>query len=297
MVARGIAALALLAVPAAAQDPRIGLLVVAHGADTGWNARVRHTMAQVEWPYGPTALAFLMGPEARTAGWDGAVAALVRDKAGAIIIVPLLVSSHGGHYRQIEHYAGLRDSWDGSGTRHDHPVSRPPVPVRVTPALDAAPELGEALASGWAALGERDRRRPVILIAHGPTAEAEGRRWVANLTEAVIPALRRAGHTAPARVGLLRDDAPPPERARAVAEIRDTILALSRRTGDSVVALTALISSGAIDRIKIPRDLASLPVRYHPTALTPRPEIARWIERIAREHLNAHPDADARQLQ
>jgi sirohydrochlorin ferrochelatase len=290
MVARYLLlALLLIAGPATSQQSPVGLLIVAHGADSGWNARVRETVTQVKWPHGPTALAFLMGAEAGTAGWDSALAQLARGGATSIRVVPLLVSSHGGHYRQIEFYAGLRGSWDGAGTRHDHPVRRPTVPVRVTPALDAAPELGAALAGGWATFTDADRRRPLVLIAHGPTADKEAQRWIANLSASALTALRRTGLLADARVGLLRDDAPAPERAQAVDAIRDTIQRLATASGDSVVVLTALISSGAIDRVKIPRDLEGLPVRYRPMSLTPRPEIARWIERIAAEQLTPSP--------
>jgi sirohydrochlorin ferrochelatase len=224
----------------------------------------------------------LMGPEAVTAGWDSAVARLRREGASAITVVPLMVSSHGAHYRQIEFYVGLRDSWEGLGTMHDHAVSRPPpVPARVTPALDAAPELGAALAAGWSALDSSDRRRPVVLIAHGPTAEAEARDWTDNLSRAAIPALQGAGLRAPVRIGLLRDDAPASERGSAIAAIRDTVQRLASDVGDSVVVLPVLISSGAINRVKIPHDLAGLPVRYTPSPLAPRAELARWIERIA----------------
>jgi sirohydrochlorin ferrochelatase len=272
----------LIAAPLAGQQ-RAGLLVVAHGADSGWNARVRQTLAQVRWPAGPVALAFLMGPEATSSGWDSALAQLERGGATSLTVVPLFVSSHGGHYRQVEYYAGVRDSWDGAGSSHDHAVRHPAMPVVVTPALDAAPEVGAALANAWAGLDSAVRRHPVIVIAHGPTSDAEAKRWVTNLSDAVVPALRRAGLRAEVRIGLLRDDAPPPDRARAIQAIRDTVTRLAAAGSDSVVVLTALISSGGIDRVKIPRDLEGLPVLYVPTPLAPRPELARWIERIAGE--------------
>lgn len=281
MVRRGVAVLAALAAaggtPARAQT---GLLVVAHGANAEWNARVRETVGQVRWPLGPVALAYLMGPEAAMAGWDSAVARLVRGGATSITVVPLLVSSHSGHYRQIEFYAGLRDSWDGIGSGHDHAANRPPpVPVRVTPALDGAPELGAALAVRWSALDPDDRHRPVVLVAHGPTDDAEAQRWLVNIRGTTDRALRAAGFTGELRVGLLRDDAPPAVRAAAVAQLRDTVSALVRAADDSVLVLPVLISSGTINKIKIPSDLADLPIRYVPTPLAPRAELARWIER------------------
>jgi sirohydrochlorin ferrochelatase len=154
-------------------------------------------------------------------------------------------------------------------------------PAAVTPALDAAPELGAVLASQWIALDERDRRRPLVLLAHGPTDGAEAARWVANVSIAAGAALRDAGLESPVRVGLLRDDAPPPLRAAAISELRDTVQALAARGRDSVLVLPVLISSGAINRVTIPRDLQGLPVRVVPVGLAPHPALARWIERVA----------------
>ncbi|MGH7673774.1 MAG: hypothetical protein ACREMV_00765, partial [Gemmatimonadales bacterium] len=50
---------------------------------------------------------------------------------------------------------------------------------------------------------------------------------------------------------------------------------------DSVLVLPILVSTSSITRVKIPRDLDGLPVRYVPTPLAPHPALARWIERSA----------------
>jgi len=261
-----------------------GLLVVAHGAGPDWNERVRETVGQVRWPHGPVGTAFLMGAEAESAGWEVGVRRLVEDGAMRIVVVPLMVSSHGGHYREIEYYAGLRDA---APDPHAHHVRRPPpVPMRVAPALDGAPELGSALAERWSELGAGDRRRPVLLVAHGPNDSADAERWIRDLTIASA-ALRRAGLEGDVRIGLLRDDAPPEVRAAAVAELRAQANALAGN--DSVVVLPVLISSGEINLQKIPRDLADLAVRYHPAPLAPSAHLARWIERSAAEELATDP--------
>jgi sirohydrochlorin ferrochelatase len=274
-----------------------GLVVVAHGATPEWNAKVRETVAQVRWPHGAVAVAFLMGPEAATAGWDAAIDTLRARGAAALVVVPLMVSTHGFHYDQTEYYAGLRDTLimpparpprpgadtaARAGGGHDHHVHhRPPgLPAVVTPAIDAAPELSAILMAQWAALAAECRRRPVMLVAHGPNNDAQANRWVTNLSIAA-QGLAAAGFTGPVRVGLLRDDAPPSVRAAAVGAIRDTIQALARRAADSVVVLPVLISSGGINRVTIPRDLKDLPIRYHPVALASHLELARWIERVA----------------
>ena len=66
-----------------------------------------------------------------------------------------------------------------------------------------------------------------------------------------------------------------------MAGIRDTISALFTQRGDSVMVMTVLISSGAINNRTVPADLAGIPMHYAGAALAPDPAIARWIERVA----------------
>lgn len=256
-----------------------GLLVVAHGANATWNARVREVVAEVKWN-GPIAMAFLMGPEADSSGWNAAVTRLVAAGAKEIIAVPLMVSSHGGHYRQVRFMAGELQEWPPDLPAHNHDsVGAPPVPVRVTAALDGAPELGEAIRGRWRALDPEDRRRPLLLVAHGPSTDEEAGLWIRDLDQAAS-GIRLEGRI-PVAIGLLRDDAAPPVRAAAIAEIHKAVRELAGRAGDSVTAMPVLISSGSINTVTIPKDLDGLPVRYTPAALSPWPSLARWIERVA----------------
>jgi len=97
----GVAALGV----ASALTAQTGLLVVAHGAGPEWNQPVREVVGRVAWARGPVGLAFLMGPEAEAAGWNAALIALGQQGAASVIVVPLMVSSYGGHYRQIQYFA------------------------------------------------------------------------------------------------------------------------------------------------------------------------------------------------
>ena len=138
---RGLVA-AVLGLTAATSSiqAQTGLLVVAHGSDSTWNGAVRATVSQVTWQ-GPVATAFLMGPEAESAGWDAAVRLLVSGGATRIVVVPLLVSSHGAHYRQIQHYAGVLPVMPGALASHDHrenPAARQAVPMVVAGATIAS---------------------------------------------------------------------------------------------------------------------------------------------------------------
>ena len=89
-----------------------------------------------------------------------------------------------------------------------------------------------------------------------------------------------------ATTALLRDDAPASVRAAAVRAMRDTISALAARASDSVSVLPVLISNGSLSTVKIPADIAGLPVRYRAVGLAPSSALARWIERCAAERLD-----------
>ena len=281
-----VAGLVLLSMDTA--QAQTGLLVLAHGAGPEWNDRVRETVAQVTWPNGPVATAFLMGPEATSAGWDSAAALLVREGAVEVVVVPLMVSSFGSHYRQIRFYAGELSEMPAELAAHDHGTNgSPPVPMRVTAALDDAPELGAVLLDRWRALDSVDRRRALMLVAHGPTTDAEAGRWVAHIQNAAS-GIAREGRIA-VEIGLLRDDAPPPVRAAAIAKIHAQARALITGPADSVTVMPVLISTGRIDRVTIPKDLTGLPVRYTPMVLAPHAALARWIERVAIARLEATP--------
>ena len=271
--------ISLLASLAAASQDTVGLLVVAHGADSAWNARVHATMTSVKWT-GPVGTAFLMGSEAASRSWDAGIADLIRRGASRIVVVPLMVSSHGSHVREIEFYAGKRAALPAELESHAGHASmaRPTVPVTVTRAIDNAAELGEIIADRWATLPPRDRSRPLVLIGHGPNDDADVGAWLDGIREATRRVERQLeGRTL--HVGLLRDDAPAQVRAAAVQSLRDTITALA--AGDSVTVMTVLVSSGTIDRVRIPSDLAGMPMRYVGVSLAPHPALARWIERVA----------------
>lgn len=261
---------------------KVGLLLVAHGADSIWNARVDAVAASVEWP-GPVETVYLMGSAAESRTWDYALTRLVERGATRAIAVPLMVSSYGAHVRQIQYYAGeipeLPPVLASMGHMGHHAGSNP-IPISVTGALDGAPELGIVLRDRFMALSERERSAPVVLVAHGPSNEADVPNWVLGIHRAMGP-LAAAHAGAPIRIGLLRDDADPPIRARAIAALRDTITALAGRAGDSVTVMTVLVSSGQIDRVKVPNDLAGLPMRYVGSVLAPHPALAVWVARMA----------------
>jgi hypothetical protein len=273
--------MALLSAPDTARA-QTGLLVVAHGANAAWNAQVRETVLQVHWPHGPVATAFLMGDEAESAGWDAAVRELERAGSRSIVVVPLMVSSHGSHYRQIRHYAGELPDLPPEIASHNHGTAGlATVPMRVTAALDDAPEVATALAERWAGAARADSRKlPLVLLGHGPQSDEDLARWQ-EAFGAYARELTRSGYAGVIRAQFLRDDAAAPVRAAAIQLLRDTVITMAARAGDSVTVMTVLIATGPMTSARIPKDIAGLPVRYLPIGVTPHPAIAAWIRRVA----------------
>jgi sirohydrochlorin cobaltochelatase len=260
--------------------PSVGTLIVAHGGGPAWDARVEKIAAEVRLP-GPVGVSFLMGPGAKTHRFQDAVADLARRGARAIVVVPMLVSSHSGHYEQIRYLVGERDDLDTTMMHHLHMsgIERAGggVPLRLTKAVDDAPEAARVLAERAKSLAKDPGRQALFLVGHGPNSAEDYAAWMANL--------RRIADTVRARPGLrsvlldlVRDDAPPPVRAEAVARVRELIRLQHQLTGREVVVVPVLISSGRVSTEKLPKDLEGLPTRYTDEGLLPHSGMARWVE-------------------
>lgn len=270
-------------------------IVVAHGAEAEWNDRVREIAAHAGTG-GPVEVAFLMGPEAEARPFQDVVAGLVAGGASEIVVVPLFVSSHSGHYDQLRWLTGEIDSLSGYMAHHLEMagITRPADPsgIRLAAALDDAPELADVLADRALALAESPAEQALFLIGHGPNSAEDYARWMANLRP-VAERVASATGFRDVKLGLVRDDAPPEVRAEAVRAIRETIALQHALTGEPVVVVPILVSEGRVSREKIPSDLEGLDVVYTGEPILPHPALARWIARRVtdpgREVANALP--------
>jgi sirohydrochlorin cobaltochelatase len=281
----GIAlALVLASDPAAAQG-RVGTLILAHGGDKGWNDQVR-TVAEAVNTGGPVEVSFLMGPEAAAHRFQDAAKRLEAAGVGEIVVVPLLVSSHSGHYEQIRWLVGATDSLEEVMQHHLHHAgierADVKVPVRLSRAIDDSPEVARVLAERALAIAETPAQQAVYLLGHGPNDDDAFARWMENLRP-VADSVKAHGGFREAGVGLVRDDAPAPVRAAAVARVRAEIEAQHRATGKPVVVVPVLISRGNVSNVKFRQDLAGLPVVYSGDPLLPHPGLAAWIEARVRQ--------------
>lgn len=290
------AAIALLCLVAAVARPgeiraqapsATGTLVVAHGGGPEWNALVEEVVRQVKTG-GPVEMSFLMGPGARDHRFQDAARRLVEAGAGRIVVVPILVSSHSGHYEQIRWLAGETDSLSETMKHHLHMagMERANVGVGVTitvaPAMDRSPEVARVLAERAAALASQPSAQALFVVGHGANSAEDHAAWMANL-RVIADSVKVATGFRDVKVGLVRDDAPADVRAEAVRSVRDIIELQHALTDRPVVVVPILVSRGTVSDEKLPRDLAGLPVIYSGEALLPHPGLARWIEARVRD--------------
>lgn len=266
----------------AARDPgsTVGTLIVAHGGGPAWDARVKKIAGEVRLP-GPVGVSFLMGPGAKIHRFQDAVADLARRGAREIVVVPMLVSSHSGHYEQIRYLVGERDSLDETMMHHLHMsgIERAGagVPLRLTKAVDDAPQIADVLADRAKALATDPARQALFLVGHGPNSAEDYAEWMANLRRVADMVRARTGFRS-VLLDLVRDDAPPPVRAEAVARVRELIQLQHQLTGREVVVVPVLISTGRVSTEKLPKDLQGLPMSYTDEGLLPHSGMARWVE-------------------
>src|SRR5688572_17728514 len=267
----------------AAQSQTVGTLVVAHGGDSIWNAHVRVGVAKVR-TRGPVEVSFLMGPEASSTRFQDAVDKLIARGAAEVVVVPLLVSSHSGHYEQIRYLARLTDTLDVVMQEHLHhggiERSSAKVPIRVARALDDSPELARVLSDRAKEFEPKGKGRALMLVGHGPNSAEDYAAWMRNL-RVVADSVRQWSGYKDVRVELVREDAPAGVRAEAVARLRELIAMQAELTDSAVIVVPILISKGGISRSRIMKDLEGLPVRYSDVPLMPHQAIAEWIERRA----------------
>jgi len=261
-------------------DAVVGTMIIAHGGGPEWNAQVE-TIAALVKTGGPVEVSYLMGPGAKTHRFQDAIAKLAAEGAEHVVIVPMLMSSHSGHYEQIRYLAGETDVLDEAMKHHLQMASieraHTNVPIHVARAIDDSPDVARVLAERALELTDDPASHALFILGHGPNSAEDHAMWMRNLRP-VADTVAAITNFRDVKVGLVRDDAPAPVRAEAVRHVREMIELQYELTGRDVIVVPALISSGSVSREKFPADLAGLPVVYAGDALLPHPGLARWVE-------------------
>jgi sirohydrochlorin ferrochelatase len=291
--------LGLMTAHTAAADP--GILLLAHGGSQEWNDRVTALAATVNTTL-PTEVAFGMATRANI---QRAVDRLAARGVTDVVAVPLFVSSWSTVITSTEYLLGLRDEapaalalfatmdhgggQGGAAPAGDHAGHAPAavdgtapvaltVTVRMTAALNDHPIVADILASRARAISRDARNEALVIVAHGPTEEADNRRWLADMESLAV----RLGGIEPfASVQYLtvRDDAPKEVRDAATAELRG-IVQSQTSAGRRVLVVPLLISFGGIER-GLRERLDGLSYTMAEAALMPDDRLATWVLEMA----------------
>ena len=266
----------------------VGTIVIAHGGDSLWNARVIEVARQANTG-GPVEVSFLMGPAARATRFQDVATRLEAKGVQSIVVVPFLVSSHSGHFDQIRYLAGDSVRVDETMMHHLHMagIERPSVrvPVHLAPAMDDAPQIARVLSDRALALTKSPREQALMIVGHGPNSAEDYAAWMENLRR-VADSVKVWTGFRDVRVELVRDDAPPPVRAEAVRRVRELIDLQHMVTGKDVIVVPVLVSAGSVSRDKVPTDIRGTRSIYSGEPLLPHPALARLIEERVREAIS-----------
>ncbi len=293
-IAIAVLVLGIASAVAQTPDPKVGVLILAHGGKANWNEEVQKVRAEVDKVY-PAEVAFGMASR-RTI--QAAADKLVERGVERIVAVPLFISSHSTVITSTEYLLGQRadapkdlaifakmDHGDGGHGSHGgghsahstYDGTKPidlKVPVTMTSALDDHPKVAEILTARAKALGGTPENEVVIVVAHGPVDEASNRKWLADMSSLVATMKRE---TAFKRIEYMtvRDDAPEPIRSQATAELR-SIVEKAMAESSEVLIVPLLLSFGGIEE-GVKKRLEGLPYRMSHQGLLPDERLAKWV--------------------
>ncbi|MBI3949272.1 MAG: hypothetical protein HY314_02290 [Acidobacteria bacterium] len=274
-------------------NPRIGVLLLAHGGKTRWNDQVVVLATRVNLHY-PTEAAFGMASKPAI---EAAIKRLVERGAKEIVAVPLFVSSHSAIIESVRYLLGLRRDMPpeyehyarmshghGSG-EHDgyHTLQMSadlmapihlPVPVKMTSALDDHPLVADILLDRALAISTEPSHEVVIVVAHGPVKDGENERWLADMRR-LAERMRPKSHFKEIEIFSVRDDAPEPQRTQVAKELR-ALVSKTTGAGKRVLIVPLLISYGGIEE-GIKKRLEGLPYKISDCGLLPDERLVQWV--------------------
>ncbi|MBL7852194.1 MAG: hypothetical protein JNN04_14925 [Cyclobacteriaceae bacterium] len=298
------------------QSPRVGVLVLAHGAGQTWNQQVIDATKSVAAKY-PTEVAFGMAlPRTMQEGIDKLEAKGVKE----IVVVPLFISSHSFIIRQSEYLLGLREkladppmvmdhsndapagtsshgghdsghagshgsnhSMNHTGTTHgNEPTSLPRLTVhsqiKFARPLDDHPLVAQILADRIASLSKDPARETVILVGHGPNPEDDNRNWVRDM-ESLASQVRQLQETSGKSSRMILCATVRDDADPALYnQAKENLRSLVRQGSQQgdVIVVPVFLSSGSVEQ-KVASRLEGLRFAWEGKTLLPDPRISAFI--------------------
>jgi hypothetical protein len=288
--------------PAAAFAQGMGIVLLAHGGNAEWNARVLDLARKVDTTQ-PVEVAFGMATRGTL---QAAVDRLAARGVTEIVAVPLFVSSWSSVLTSTEYLLGLRAEapaalamfakMDHSGHATSPPASpagddgraatlgatpvesKAPI-TRMTPALNGHPIVAGILTTRARSISRNPPGEAVVIVGHGPSSDEENLRWMRDM-ETLAAEMARTERFASIDYLTVRDDAAPAIRDAATEELRALV---ARRTGEGhrVLIVPLLLSFGGIEE-GIAKRLQGLPYDMAGAALLPDDRLISWVLEMAR---------------
>ena len=282
---------ALLAGSDSVLNGRAGILVMAHGGDTEWNAAVQKAVAPLRSDC-PLEVAFGM---AQPEPLQRSIAKLEKQGVTRIAVVRLFVSA-ASFRQQTEYLLGLSKAPPPVFIQHSphlHETAAHPASVQMLPGPSAPPpvrhrsalalslqglydaeEMGAVIAERIIALSDPSHPESVLILAHGDGDDALDQQWIERLKHLAesYSGIRSFGEVA---VETLREDWKD-KRAEAERRIRRRV---QRRNqlGDRVIVVPFRVHGfGPFGQV-----LRDLEYVSDGIGLLPHPAVTDWVRRQA----------------
>lgn len=281
--------------PGNAAEDDFGVLVMAHGGGTEWNAGVLETVAPLRTQY-PIEVAFGM---ADAFSLQEAADRLQAQGVDHIAVVKLFISGESWHERtqqilgladgaparpaeephDVHHGHAAYDAAKEPEADHGHRMEFWRLDSEVRFALSSeglaeAEETGAVLLDRVRTLSRDPANEDVLVLAHGPGDDAENARWVQYMEARTAP-LQALGSFHAIKVATLREDWPE-KREAAEREVRDFVAAANAAGRTAIVVPFRVHGFGPYAAV-----LDGLHYVADEQGLVPHPAIGDWIARQA----------------
>ncbi len=309
----------LLANPAfVAANEKVGVLLLAHGGKhASWDESVQHATKSLQHNY-PVEVAFGMAnPTTMQAG----INKLELQGVKKIVVVQLFISSFSPIIRQNEYLLGIRstladppmlmmshssstnstnDTGDSShsysysshkmGAGHESTELLPlkiSAKIILTEPLNSHPLVAEIVYARINELSTAPETETVLLVAHGPSAEDDNKKWVKTIEDLAdqVRSLQASKPTKFKQIFALtvRDDADTAIYDQAKEHFR-TLVSQSAKDGETIV-IPLLLSQGGVEARYVKR-LEGLDYKWSGKTLLPHQNITKFIELSVADALN-----------
>ncbi len=271
-------------------DPKVGVLVMAHGGGAVWNSEVETMLAPLAKDY-PLELAFGM---AEAASLQSGVEKLEARGIDRIVVVRLFISGESflerteqilglipGADPQSDEHAGHGDHAAHGGGGGGHSMALWRIDTRSSFAISQqglaeAPEMGAVLVERVRALSKDPAKESVLIIAHGPGDDAEDQRWLKTIDQRA-ESVRRLAPFRHVQAETLREDWPE-KRVVSQARIRAFVEA-NAKDGNRVIVIPYRVAGfGPYSGV-----LKDLDYVADSKGLLPSAEVEHWVRRQVKE--------------